>query len=349
MTEEASSALKTRKFETRLGEKMKFTELGFGTAPIGNLYRALSEREARTTLDAAWEVGCRMFDTAPLYGLGLAESRLNGFLREKKRSSFLLSTKVGRLLQVCEAERRTGIGKFFETPTRRELYDYSYDGVMRSLEFSMERLGVDSIDIVFAHDVDIFTHKTKEASDARVKEFMEGGYRALVKLREQKAIKAIGAGINEWQVAETMARAGDFDLFLLAGRYTLLEQEALNSFLPYCEQKRIGILLGGPFNSGILATGPKPGAFYNYEKAPKAIRDKVKRIEEICQLHGIELAEAAIRFPLGHPCVVSVIPGARKPMEVRRNAQMMARKIPGAVWRELKKEGLMRMEAPTPR
>lgn len=349
MDKETPRAPKFRKFETRRGEKLKFTELGFGTAPLGNLYRALSEREARATLDAAWEVGCRVFDTAPLYGLGLAETRLNGFLRDKARASYLLSTKVGRLLQNCPPEQRTGIGKFFETPARREIYDYSYDGVMRSLEFSLERLGVDSIDIVFAHDVDIFTHGSKEASDARIREFMTGGYPALVKLRDAGVIKAIGAGINEWQVAETLARAGDFDLFLLAGRYTLLEQEALESFLPYCVEKNIGILLGGPFNSGILATGPKPGAFYNYERAPKPIRDRVKRIEEICVMYDVALPEAALRFPLGHEKVVSVIPGAQKPMEVRRNALMMAKRIPAALWRHLKREGLMRADAPTPR
>ena len=349
MGDDAVPALKTRKFATRKGEKLKFTELGFGTAPLGNLYRALNEREARATLDAAWEVGCRVFDTAPLYGLGLAETRLGGFLRDKKRSSYLLSSKIGRLLQVCPPEHRTGIGKFFDVPSRREIFDYSHDGVMRSLEFSLERLGVDAIDIVFAHDLDIFTHGSKAASDARIGEFMNGGYKALVKLREQGVIKAIGAGINEWQVAETLARAGDFDLFLLAGRYTLLEQDALASFLPYCAQKNIGILLGGPFNSGILATGPKPGAFYNYARASKTIRDQVARIEAICETHGVKLAEAAIRFPLGHANVVSVIPGGAKPMEVRRNAQMMARKIPVALWKELKHEKLMREDAPAPR
>ena len=341
--------MKLRKFPTRKGGKLSFTELGFGTAPLGNLYRPLGERDARATLDAAWDAGCRMFDTAPLYGLGLAETRLNGFLREKERGAYILSTKVGRLLQSCPAEKRSGIGKFFDVPSRRELFDYSYDGAMRSLEFSLERLGVDRIDVVFAHDLDIFTHGSKAASDARIAEFMGGGYRALAKLRDEGVIKAIGAGINEWEVAESLARAGDFDLFLLAGRYTLLEQEALKTFLPYCEKKKIGILLGGPFNSGILATGPKPGAFYNYEKASKEIRAKVTKIEAVCDLHGVKLAEAALRFPLGHPQVVSVIPGGAKPLEVRRNAQMMAAKIPGALWRDLKREGLMSADAPAPK
>lgn len=340
---------KIRRHLTRKGVSLSFTELGFGTAPLGNLYRALSEREARGTLDAAWDAGCRVFDTAPLYGLGLAETRLNGFLREKKRDTYVLSTKVGRLLQACAPGERTGIGKFFDTPSRREVFDYSYDGAMRSLEFSLERLGVDHVDIVFGHDLDIFTHGSKVASDARIAQFMGGGYKALEKLRGEGVIKAIGAGINEWQVAEALARAGDFDLFLLAGRYTLLEQDALETFLPYCEAKHIGILLGGPFNSGILATGPKPGSFYNYSRAPKAIRDRVARIEACCDLHGVKLPEAAIRFPLGHPNVLSVIPGGQKPAEMRRNAEMMAAKIPAALWRDLKREGLMRPDAPVPK
>ena len=178
---------------------------------------------------------------------------------------------------------------------------------------------------------------------------MAGGYKALLKLREQGAIKAIGAGINEWQVAERMAREGDFDVFLLAGRYTLLEQEALNSFLPYCVEKNIGVVVGGPYNSGILATGPKPGAHYNYGPAPKDVLERVRRIEAACKAHGVKLPEAAIRFPLGHPAVVSVIPGGQKPTEVRRNADMLGRKIPAALWRQLKAEGLMRDDAPTPR
>lgn len=341
--------IRKRKFETRSGAELAFTELGFGSAPLGNLYRPMTEKEARATLDAAWSAGCRYYDTAPLYGLGLSETRLNGFLRAKPRDSFLISTKIGRLLQLCKPSERSRQGAFFETPSRREVFDYSYDGVMRSLEFSLERLGLDHIDIVYAHDVDVFTHGSKEASDARIREFMDGGYKALVKLRDEGAIKAIGAGINEWEVAEHLARNGDFDVFLLAGRYTLLEQEALTSFLPYCVEKKIGVVIGGPFNSGILATGPKPGAFYNYALAPKDILERVKRIETICKKHGVKLAEAALRFPLSHPAILSVIPGGQKPSEVLRNADMLSVKIPTALWRELKAEHLLRADAPTPR
>ena len=243
-------SIRKRKFKARGGAELAFTELGFGAAPLGNLYRPMTEKEARATLDMAWGQGYRYYDTAPLYGLGLSETRINGFLRAKPRDSYLLSTKVGRLLKLCPAAERSRPNAFFETPSRKEVFDYSRDGVLRSIEFSLERLGVDQIDVVYAHDVDVFTHGSAEAADARIREFMNGGYRALSELREQGAIKAFGAGINEWQIAERLAREGDFDIFLLAGRYTLLEQEALTSFLPLCVEKQIGVVIGGPFNSG---------------------------------------------------------------------------------------------------
>ncbi len=338
--------MKTRRFKAPSGATINLTELGFGAAPLGNLYHAKTEDEATATFEAAWKAGLRYYDTAPLYGLGLSETRLNHFLRGKKRSDYVVSTKIGRHLQVCKPSERTGIGKFFDTPSRREVFDYSYDGVMRSLDASLERIGIDSIDIVFAHDVDVFTHGSEAARDAHLKTLMAGGYKALVKLRDEKVIKAFGAGVNEWQVCETMAKQGDFDLFLLAGRYTLLEQEALQSFLPLCEERGIGIVLGGPYNSGILATGPKPGAFYNYEPAPKAILDRVASIEAVCKRHKVKLAEAALRFPLLHPSVVSVIPGAASPREVAMNVKTMSAKIPKALWKDLKSEGLLRKDAP---
>lgn len=344
--------MKKRIFNAPSGQSITFTEMGFGAAPIGNLYRAVSEKDAQATLDAAWKAGLRYFDTAPLYGLGLSETRINHFLRGKKRKDYVISTKVGRVLEVCPPDQRTGIGKFFDTPSRKERFDYTYDGVMRSLEFSLERLGIDAIDIVFVHDCDVFTHKSEAARDAHVKTLMakgKGGYEALVKLRDQKVIKAIGAGINEWQVAETLTRAGDFDIFLLAGRYTLLEQEALNSFLPLCEERGVGIVLGGPYNSGILATGPKPGAWYNYEAAPKPILDRVRKIGAVCKAHKVKLPEAALRFPLNHPCVVSVIPGAVSPKEVALNVKTMAARIPKALWKDLKAQGLMHADAPVPK
>lgn len=341
--------MRNRIFKAPSGAAIKFTELGFGTAPLGNLYRAVSEDDAQATLDAAWDAGIRYYDTAPLYGAGLAETRLNHFLRGKKRKNYVISTKVGRLLQVSSPAERLGIGKFFDIPSRREVYDYSYDGVMRSLDASLERLGLDAVDILFVHDIDIFNHGTAEARDAHVETLMQGGYKALVALRDEGVITAFGAGVNEWEVCEALARRGDFDLFLLAGRYTLLEQEALQSFLPLAEARGLGIVLGGPYNSGILATGPMPGAWYDYDKAPKPILDRVRAIEAVAKRHKVKLAEAALRFPLGHPCVVSVIPGAVHPKQVKLNVETLQAKIPRVLWRDLKAEGLLREDAPAPR
>lgn len=318
---------------------LAFTELGMGTAPLGNLYRAISDDDAHATLQKAWEVGCRYFDTAPLYGLGLAETRVNRFLRGKPREDYVLSTKVGRLLEVCKPEERTGIGKFFETPTRRQMFDYSYSGIMRSFEFSLERLGVDRVDILYAHDLDIFNQGSREVMEARMEDFLTSGYRAMLSLRDQGVVKAIGAGINEWQPAQTMLERGDFDLFLLAGRYTLLEQEALNSFLPLCEKRGVGVVLGAPYNSGILATGPKQGAYFNYEPATPDVLDRVRRIEAVCTSLSVKLIEAALRFPLHHPCVVSTIPGAQAVDEVVSNRTCIDAVIPDALWSDLKAKG----------
>jgi D-threo-aldose 1-dehydrogenase len=338
--------MKKMAFKAPSGATISFTELGMGAAPLGNLYRPHTEKEAQATFEAAWKAGIRYYDTAPLYGLGLSETRANHFLRDKKRDSYVLSTKVGRLLEVCEPGQRTGIGKFFNTPSRREVFDYTYDGVMRSLEFSLERLGVDRVDILFVHDCDVFTHGSEAARDHHVKTLMESGYKALVRLRDEKVIKAFGAGVNEYHVCETLAAQGDFDLFLLAGRYTLLEQTALDSFLPICEKHGLGIVLGGPYNSGILASGARAGAWYNYSPAPKAILDRVRMIEAVCKAHKVKLPEAALRFPIKHPSVVSVIPGMVSPKEVALNVKTMAAKIPKAFWKDLKRMRLMHDRAP---
>ncbi|MDG4649550.1 aldo/keto reductase [Roseibacterium sp. SDUM158017] len=340
-------AQETRHWD-RLGNGgLTFTRLGFGTAPLANLYRAIPDDEAQAILDRAWDAGIRYYDTAPLYGLGLGETRLNRFLRGKPRDGYVLSTKVGRLLRACAPEDRDGVGKWFDVPARQEVYDYGHDGVLRSVEFSLERLGVDRIDILYAHDLDVFNHGSQAALDARLAEFMEGGYRALLRLREEGTIRAFGAGLNEWQPCQWLAERGDFDLFLLAGRYTLLEQDALESFLPLCEARGIGVVIGGPYNSGILATGPRPGAFYNYDPAPPGILDRAARIEAVCGAHGVRLVDAAFQFPLRHPCVVSVIPGGQGVAEMDSNLRAAGAAIPSALWADLKAEGLMRDDAPT--
>jgi D-threo-aldose 1-dehydrogenase len=340
--------MKKRLFKAPSGANLAFTELGFGSAPLGNLYRPVTDKDADATLAAAWKAGLRYYDTAPLYGLGLSETRLNPFLRGKKRSDYVLSTKVGRLMDVCAPQDRTGIGKFFNTPSRKERFDYTYDGFMRSIEFSLERLGLDSIDVLFVHDCDVFTHGSEAARDIHLKTLMSSGYKALVKLRDEKVIKAFGAGVNEWQACQTMAEQGDFDLFLLAGRYTLLEQgPSLDSFLPLCEKRGIGIILGGPYNSGILATGAVKGAMYNYDPAPKAVMQRVAKIEATCKRHKIKLPQAALRFPLMHSAVVSVIPGAVSPQQVALNIKTLATKIPKVLWKDLKAEGLVDPRSPT--
>lgn len=338
--------LKTRHWDRIGNGGLTFTEIGFGTAPLGNLYRAISDGEADAILDKAWAGGVRYFDTAPLYGLGLSETRLNRFLRGKPRDEYVLSTKVGRLLHACDPAERDGIGKWFEVPARNEEYNYSYDGVMRSVEFSLERLGVHRIDMLFAHDLDVFNHGSWEVLEGHMTRLMDSGYKALCELRDQGVIKAFGAGINEWRPAQWLAERGDFDIFLLAGRYTLLEQEALDSFLPLCEERGIGIVIGGPYNSGILATGPKPGAYYNYDPAPPEIIERVTAIEAVCRDEGVRMLDAAFRFPLRHPAVVSVIPGGQGVAEMTSNLAAAQADIPASLWTRLKDEGLLRADAP---
>ncbi len=321
--------------------------LGFGCAPLGNMYGAFSDEQARATVETAYELGLRLFDTAPLYGHGLAEHRLGEALRWRPRESYILSTKVGRLLRPRDPAGLEG-GLFKRILPFEGVYDYSYDGVMRSFEDSLQRLGTWRVDILLIHDVDVWTHGSEEARQQRFREVMEGGYRALLELRETGVIGAIGAGINEVAACEAFARAGDFDCFLLAGRYTLLEQGALDSLLPLCAEKGISLLIGGPYNTGILATGARPGAFYNYAPAPPAILDRVARIEEVCAEFGVPLAAAALQFPLGHPQVAAVVPGARSPEEVRRNRELFATPIPAAFWQGLRERGLLREDAPVP-
>jgi D-threo-aldose 1-dehydrogenase len=327
--------------------KLTFTEMGMGTAPLGNLYREISGEEARASLEAAWRGGVRYYDTAPLYGLGLAETRLNPFLRSKRRDEMILATKIGRMLKVSPPGERFGIGLLYNTPTRAVVFDYTHDAVMRSLETSLERLGVDSVDVLYAHNLDVRAHGAKDAMMERIDELMGSGYHAMIELRDQGVVKAIGAGVDEWEPAQILAERGDFDVFLLAGRYTLLEQEALATFLPLCQKRGIGITVGGPFNSGILATGARPGAYYDYQPAKPETLARVGRIEAVCKVHNVRLIDAALRFPLMHPSVVSVIAGGQTSAEVTANLAALDRQIPPAFWAALKVEGLLREDAPT--
>ena len=332
----------------RATRPVSLTRMGFGGAPLGNLYRKVSDEDAQGALQAAWDAGIRYFDTAPQYGLGRSEQRVGTAVRTWDRRALTLSTKIGRLLVDCAPHEVTPEA-FVDVPQKRIVFDYSYDGVMRSHEASLQRLGIDAVDILLVHDVDTFSQGSQEAADARVRELFErGGYRALTELRDAGVIKAIGAGVNEWQVCERLLGLGDFDGFLLAGRYTLLEQEALESFLPLCVRRDVGIILGGPYNSGILATGAVDGARYNYAPAPPDIMERVRRIEAVGAAHGVRLIEAALQFVMGHPAVRTVIPGAVSAAEVEANVGIFSRPLPDALWSDLKGAGLLRGDAPVP-
>ncbi|HXQ45917.1 MAG TPA: aldo/keto reductase [Caulobacteraceae bacterium] len=341
-------SLPTRDLTTRAGRTLSFTALGFGTAPIGNMRRVMSDAEAEATVESAWDRGGRYFDTAPLYGHGLAERRTGAVLKHKPRDTFLLSTKVGRLLEPCApGEEASGI--YEGVPPFKVRFDYSYDGVMRSYEESLGCLGLDRVDILYVHDIDVMTHGTPEAAEARTRELMDqGGWRALDELRTRGDVAAIGAGVNEWEPCVRLMQLADPDVFLLAGRYTLLEQDALISLLPACVAKGVGVVIGGPFNSGILATGSRPGAMYNYAAAPHDILARTDLIEAVCATHGVRLAQAALQFPLGHPSVVCVIPGGQSPAEVMENLALLEAPIPDTLWRDLKRAGLMSLDAPAP-
>lgn len=333
----------------RTARPVPLTRMGFGGAPLGNLYRKVTDTDAQATLQAAYDAGIRYFDTAPQYGLGRSENRFGEAIARFGRDTIQLSTKIGRLLLDCAPEEVTPEA-FVDVPQKRIVFDYTYDGVMRSYEASRERLGVANADILLVHDVCVFSQGSQEASDAKVRElFDEGGYRALTELRAAGEIAAIGAGVNEWQVCERLLGLGDFDGFLLAGRYTLLEQEALDSFLPLCEARDVGIILGGPYNSGILATGAVEGAKYNYADAPPEILERVRRIEAVCAAHDTALIAAALQFVLGHPAVKTVIPGAVSAAEVSANVALLETAIPPALWSDLRSEGLIRPDAPLPR
>jgi D-threo-aldose 1-dehydrogenase len=323
--------------------------LGFGGAPLGELFARVSDEDAEATLDAAWEEGVRYYDTAPWYGRGQSEHRTGRFLRRQpRRGDFVLSTKVGRVLRAPRdpAAFETGFwsgGLHFD-----HVFDYSYDGIMRAYEDSLQRLGMNRVDLLVIHDLDFWHHASEPKVQAYLAQLVTGGWRALEGLRSSGEIRGIGAGINELGMIPRFLDLFDMDFFLLALRYTLMEHDTLESELPYCERRGVGIVIGGVFSSGITATGPVPGAKYNYADATPEALDKVRRIEAVCRRHGVPLPAAALRFPLHHPCVASVIPGGYRPEHVRQNLEHARREIPADLWAELKAEGLIRRDAPVP-
>jgi D-threo-aldose 1-dehydrogenase len=310
------------------------TRLGLGTAPLAGLFEAVPEDQALSVIERSWEAGLRFYDTAPLYGHGLAEIRVGKVLRHKPREEFTLASKVGRLLR-ADAPPEPG-QSFRNTPPVNPVFDFSYDGVMRSVDESLERLGLERIDILHIHDPD-------DHYDAA----LNGAYRALDRLRTDGVIAAVGAGMNQAEMLTRLAREANFDCFLLAGRYTLLDQVALKELLPVCLEKGVAIIAGGVYNSGILAD-PKPGAHYNYQAAPPELIERARRIGAVCARHGVPIKAAAIQFPLGHPAVTCVVVGCRSVAQLDESIAMFELAIPPAMWQELKHDGLLAPEAPTP-
>ena len=327
--------------------RVTVTRLGLGTAEIGGLYRPVSDAAAAALVDHAWDAGVRYFDTAPLYGYGNAERRLGLALRGRDRDSFVVSTKVGRLLVPrddvppdADVDRQSRDGRddafYVDTPPVRPVFDYSYDGVMRSVEESLGRLGLDRIDILYIHDPD-------DHWEAAIK----GAYRALHALRESGVVRAIGAGMNQTAMLSRFAREGDFDVFMLAGRYTLLDQVGLAELLPLCVAKRISLVAAGVMNSGLLAD-PRPGATFDYVPAPAELVTRAQRIREVCDRHGVGIRAAAIQFPLAHPAVAAIVAGVRSVEHFDDYPRLMAASIPDDLWAELRAEGLIARDAPVP-
>ena len=315
---------------------LQVTRLGLGCAAIGGLYGDIPDDQATQVVHKALDLGLNLFDTAPLYGSGKSEERLGRALRDVPRDAYVLASKVGRLLVASDDDQRDG-SIFDNPPPFKPVFDFSYDGVMRSLEDSLKRLGVDRIDILHIHD-----------PDAHWKEAIEGAYPALERLRSEGVISAVSAGMNQWEMLARFAREGDFDCFLLAGRYSLLDQSALDELLPLCTEKNIGIMAGGTYNSGILAKGAKLGATYNYGEAPADIMQKAQAIEAVAERHGVDVKAAASQFVFAHPAITCIIPGTRQPARVEENFNLLIDEIPSAFWDDLRAENLVHESAPLP-
>lgn len=309
---------------------LQISEISFGCAPLGNLYRPVSEEDAEAVLAAAWDSGIRYFDTAPHYGGGLAEERLGRFLGTKTRSDYVISTKVGRVLHRVPKEEAEDHAFVDAHPVKLE-YDYSGDGIMRSLEASHKRMGLDTFEILFVHDIGEFTHG-KEANDRHMRAFRDSGIRRLNDLRDQGVIKAWGLGVNEVEVLLDVMNDTHLDCILMAGRYTLLDRSAEKQLLPLCRQRGTSFIIGGVFNSGIMATGPVPGATFNYAEADEDVRQRVSKMQEIAKAEGTELATAALQFPFQEPAVASVLLGTTKASSLKRNIDALETRLDPAVF-----------------
>ena len=323
------------------------TEFGCGTAPLGDLFTVLSETAAQETLQTAWDCGIRYYDTAPFYGHTKSEHRLGYFLRQQNREDFVISTKVGRVFEPAHDLDRFS-SEFWLAPLPFQLhFDYSYDGIMRSWEDSLQRLGLNSVDMLLIHDLDFWFNQNEQRVNFWLSQLYTSGWRALDELRSNGLIGAVGAGINETGMIPRFLDIVDVDFFLVALPYTLLDQEVLDSEFPLCQDRGVGVVVGAPFASGILATGPVEGANYSYAPATLEILKKTRRIQAICERHGVSLRAAALQFPLAHPIVAAIIPGALEPGHVRSNVKDYQESIPDDLWTELKTAQLIREDAPT--
>jgi D-threo-aldose 1-dehydrogenase len=310
--------------------------LGLGCAGLGNLYRAMSEEEAAATVAAAFDTGATYFDVAPHYGLGRAEERLGRALAGRDRSSYVLSTKVGRRLRDLEPGEEVDAQGFVDNPRRARVWDFTPDGIRATLDGSLRRLGVDAVDIVYLHDVEDHLDAVRA-----------GAFAALADLRDQGVVRAIGFGMNHSGVTAALVAEFDVDVVLCAGRWTLLERTALDDLLPVCERRGTRVVVGGVYNSGLLAD-PRPGAHYNYQAAPPTLVQRAQELAAVCGEFGVPLRAAALRFPFGHPAVVSAVVGSAGAAEVRDNAALFGHAVPDALWHELVARGLLDEDVPLP-
>ena len=322
--------------------KLQVTTLGLGTATMGGSRIPITQEQGQAIVSAAWEAGVRYVDTAPFYGVGAAEHRVGDALREEDRDAWVLSTKVGRLLRPKTDTAPSTDGRLSPMPFN-VLYDYSHDGIMRSVEDSYQRLGLARIDILYVHDIGVYQHGP-DLNAQYLKQLRDSGYKALEQLRRTGVVSAIGIGVNETEVLIEALGFGDWDAFLLAGRYTLLEQAPLDDLIPMCQSRGTSLIIGGPLNSGILAGRDT----WNYDTAPTEIMARVKKIAAVCDAHGVPLPAAALQFPLAHPVVAAVIPGPRSAAEFKQNLPLFTMKIPPGLWSDLRAEGLLHANAPVP-
>lgn len=322
--------MKTRKLGNTA---LELTELSFGAAPIGNLYHPVQRTQAMETLQTAWDAGIRYFDTAPFYGQGLSERRIGDFLQDKPRGSFALSTKVGRILKPVTEGPLPDNGYIDALPFSIT-YDYSYDAIMRSWEDSLQRLGLPSVDILYVHDLESNSFDA-DTYAAHLDTFATSGIKALEQLKSEGSIGAYGLGVNQVDACINVMERVPLDCLLMAGRYSLLDRSACDRLMGMCEDSGTAMVIGGVFNSGILATGARPGATFNYGPAPEDVMDRVRRMEAVAQAHGVSLANAALHFPLRNPVVASVLIGSAKPSSLTRNFDTFADPVPDALWSEM--------------